>query len=77
MAGDVQKDFWLAFDLLRNPKDHAEFSIVRDWVRDTLKVSSHLPFVVLIEISLTGSFVWCLPTMCNKDLAFGLEICDR
>ena len=39
LTGDVQKDFWLAFDLLRNPKDHAEFSIVRDWVRDTLKVS--------------------------------------
>ena len=44
MTGDVQKDFWLAFDLLRNPKDHAEFTIVRDWVRDTLKVGRHAAF---------------------------------
>ncbi|KAK9806829.1 hypothetical protein WJX72_004058 [[Myrmecia] bisecta] len=34
--GDVEKDFWLAFDLLRNPKDHVEFTIVRNWVRDAL-----------------------------------------
>lgn len=39
-VGDVQKDFWLAFDLLRSPKDHAEFTIVRDWVRDALRVFS-------------------------------------
>ena len=31
-AGDVERDFWLAFDLLRSPKDHAEFTLVRDWV---------------------------------------------
>jgi len=37
-VGDVEKDFWLAFNLLRTPKDHAEFTIVRDWVRDALKV---------------------------------------
>ena len=27
LAGDVERDFWLAFDLLRNPKDHAEFTV--------------------------------------------------
>lgn len=32
-AGDVEKDFWLAFDLLRSHKDHEEFTVVRDWVR--------------------------------------------
>ncbi len=35
-AGDIEKDFWYAFDLLRNPKDHVEFTLVRDWVRDAL-----------------------------------------
>ncbi len=35
--GDVQGDFWLALDLLRCGKDHREFSVVRDWVRDSLK----------------------------------------
>jgi hypothetical protein len=32
-AGDVEKDFWLAFDLLRSHKDHEEFTVVRDWVQ--------------------------------------------
>lgn len=32
-GGDVEKDFWLAFDLLRSHKDHVEFSVVRDWVQ--------------------------------------------
>lgn len=35
-AGDVERDFWLAFDLLRAPKDHAEFTLVRDWIRRQL-----------------------------------------
>ncbi|KAK9837268.1 hypothetical protein WJX81_002656 [Elliptochloris bilobata] len=34
--GDVETDFWLAFDLLRSGKDHAEFSVVREWVRAAL-----------------------------------------
>jgi chorismate binding enzyme len=36
-AGDVQADFWLAFDLLRSQKDHLEFSVVRDWVAEALR----------------------------------------
>ncbi|DBA90081.1 TPA: hypothetical protein ACH3X1_003400 [Trebouxia sp. C0004] len=35
-AGDVEKDFWYALDLLRCPKDHVEFTLVRDFVRDSL-----------------------------------------
>lgn len=35
-SGDLEKDFWYAFDLLRNPKDHVEFTLVRDFVRDAL-----------------------------------------
>lgn len=34
--GELEKDFWYAFDLLRNPKDHVEFTLVRDFVRDAL-----------------------------------------
>ncbi len=37
VAGDVEKDFWLAYDLLRSPKDHAEFTTVRDWVHAALQ----------------------------------------
>jgi hypothetical protein len=37
-AGDVEQDFWLAFDLLQNPKDHAEFTIVRNWLQAQLMV---------------------------------------
>ena len=36
VAGDVEQDFWLAFDLLRSAKDHAEFTVVRESVRDAL-----------------------------------------
>jgi isochorismate synthase EntC len=36
-AGDVEQDFWLAFDLLRSAKDHAEFTVVRECVRDALR----------------------------------------
>ena len=32
-GGDVEKDFWLAFGLLRSQKDHVEFAVVRDWVQ--------------------------------------------
>ena len=35
-VGDIEKDFWYAFDLLRSPKDHVEFTLVRDFVRDAL-----------------------------------------
>jgi len=35
-AGDIEKDFWYALDLLRSPKDHVEFTLVRDFVRDAL-----------------------------------------
>ena len=35
--GDVQGDFWLALDLLRCGKDHREFVVVRDWVREALE----------------------------------------
>lgn len=35
-AGDIEKDFWYAFDLLRSSKDHVEFTLVRDFVRDAL-----------------------------------------
>lgn len=36
-AGDVEQDFWLALDLLRSSKDHAEFSCVRDWIQEALE----------------------------------------
>ena len=32
-GGDVERDFWLAFDLLRSHKDHVEFTVVRDGVQ--------------------------------------------
>lgn len=32
----MEQDFWLSFDLLRNPKDHAEFTLVRDWIASQL-----------------------------------------
>lgn len=38
-AGDVEADFFLAFDLLRNPKDHFEFTQVRNWIKRALMVS--------------------------------------
>lgn len=35
-AGDVERDFWLAFDLLRSAKDHAEFTVVRESILEAL-----------------------------------------
>lgn len=35
-GGDVERDFWLAFDLLQSHKDDVEFGVVRDWVQRTL-----------------------------------------
>lgn len=35
-GGDVEKDFWLSFDMLRSQKDDVEFGVVRDWVRRAL-----------------------------------------
>jgi isochorismate synthase EntC len=34
--GDVEHDFYLGLQLLTAQKEHMEFSIVRDWVRDAL-----------------------------------------
>lgn len=31
--GNIQEDFLLGLDLLRSPKDHIEFTLVRDWLR--------------------------------------------
>ena len=42
MTGDVEGDFWLSLDLLRSAKDHAEFALVRDWVRNALQVGTGL-----------------------------------
>ena len=33
----MEQDFWLAFDLLRSAKDHAEFTVVRESVRAALR----------------------------------------
>jgi isochorismate synthase EntC len=30
--GDVEADFYLGLDLLKSPKDHAEFTMTRDWI---------------------------------------------
>ena len=35
-GGNLEKDFWLSFDLLRSAKDDAEFSVVREWVKASL-----------------------------------------
>ena len=48
LAGDIQRDFWLAYDLLQNPKDHAEFTIVRNWVQEALEV--HAPNSVCAQL---------------------------
>ncbi len=64
-SGDVEADFWLAFDLLRSAKDHAEFSVVRDWVRSALSVrpaalylpSLHYIYVQDLILSLAGRTV--------------------
>uniref|UniRef100_A0A1D2A6W6 isochorismate synthase n=2 Tax=Auxenochlorella protothecoides TaxID=3075 RepID=A0A1D2A6W6_AUXPR len=36
-GGSVENDFWLALDLLQSKKEHAEFTIVRDWVYEALR----------------------------------------
>ena len=36
-TGDVERDFWLALDLLNSQKDHVEFTLVRDWIEASLK----------------------------------------
>ncbi|GMH33012.1 hypothetical protein BSKO_00846 [Bryopsis sp. KO-2023] len=50
--GDTERDFWLGLDLLQSPKDHIEFTLVRDWLRDALdnvcsKVELEVPKTVL------------------------------
>ena len=49
-SGDVEADFFLAFDLLRNPKDHFEFTQVRNWIKRALMVS-RLPTCRLLILS--------------------------
>jgi isochorismate synthase EntC len=34
--GDLEADFYQGLDLLQSPKDHAEFTLVRDWIRQQL-----------------------------------------
>ena len=51
-AGDIEKDFWLAYDLLQNPKDHAEFTIVRNWVQEALEVHALWPVCAPCALSL-------------------------
>lgn len=34
--GDVEADFYLGLDLLKSSKDHAEFTMTRDWIRAKL-----------------------------------------
>lgn len=36
-VGDVQEDFYLGLNLMRAEKEHAEFSIVHDWVHAALQ----------------------------------------
>ena len=33
----MERDFWLALDLLNSPKDHVEFTLVRDWIETSLQ----------------------------------------
>lgn len=35
-AGDLEADFYLSLELLRSTKDHFEFCVVRDWIKDAL-----------------------------------------
>lgn len=34
--GDLEADFYQGLDLLQSPKDHSEFTLVRDWIRQQL-----------------------------------------
>ena len=36
-GGDIEKDFWLAFDLLQSQKDGLEFQLVRESIMDTFE----------------------------------------
>lgn len=54
--GDVEQDFWLSVDLLNSDKDHREFVLVRDWVRDALSSCAHtvhveVPKTVIKQVS--------------------------
>ena len=51
----MERDFWLSLDLLKSPKDHVEFTLVRDWIRDALagvasKVTVEVPKSVLKQV---------------------------
>ena len=49
-SGDVEKDFWLGFDMLQSPKDHVEFTLVRDWLQDAL---SRVCMSVVVDVPKT------------------------
>ena len=74
-AGDVEKDFWLAFDLLRSHKDHEEFTVVRDWVRQVRTSPLTRRFFswcfVLAEARATGYASACFLVAC------GSPVCGR
>ena len=61
--GDIERDFWLSLDLLKSTKDHAEFVVVRDWIRDALapcvqEVDVEVPKSVLKQVRVkTGTGV--------------------
>lgn len=62
-AGDVERDFWLSLELLKSPKDHVEFTLVRDWIRDALvpcaaRVEVEVPKSVLKQVGVPGSVFW-------------------
>ena len=37
LPGDLEGDFMIGLEMLRNPKDHVEFTLVRDWLHNALE----------------------------------------
>lgn len=55
-GGDIEKDFWLAFDLLQSQKDGLEFQLVRDSIMETFNnVCSNVELEVEKSILKQGS----------------------
>jgi isochorismate synthase EntC len=50
--GDLEADFYQGLDLLQSPKDHAEFTLVRDWIRQQLA-----PLCVELKTGMRGSSI--------------------
>ena len=50
--GDLEADFYQGLDLLQSPKDHAEFTLVRDWIRQQLA-----PLCVELKTGTRGSLI--------------------